>query len=118
MSKTKITTEQLLIPVSILSFTLLFLFLFQISQIMNDRDSLNQTLGRMEQPFAQSQNVNKQFGGLVAGSQKLAQEGNKSVQEIVAQLKKMGIIVEPPVKVTEGQVPGANAVPPKGLVKP
>ncbi len=112
-SNSKITTQQLLIPMSLIAFTIALFFAFQISQIMQDRDNLNQTLGRLDAPLAESKKINKQFGGLVQGTQKLAQEGNETAKDFVGRLKKIGVIVDKPQGT--GPVPGAIAPPP---VKP
>ncbi|HBM90537.1 MAG TPA: hypothetical protein DD400_01470 [Rhodospirillaceae bacterium] len=108
ISSNKITSTQLLIPMSLMVFTMVLLFAFQISQIMHDRDNLNQTLGHLDAPLAESEKINKQFGGLVQGTQKLAQEGNKTAKDFVGRLKKIGVIVDRP----QGQVPRVDDVPP------
>lgn len=116
-TKVKITTVELLIPMAMMGFAFMLFLAFQVSQIMTDRDSMNQILGGLKTPYEQSQNLNKQFGGLVAGSQKLANDGNKSVRKIVEKLREIGVIVEPK-KESKEPVTGANKVPPKGPKKP
>ncbi|MGE0109321.1 MAG: hypothetical protein AB7S81_06130 [Bdellovibrionales bacterium] len=116
--KEKVTTIELLIPMALMAFTMMLLFAFQISRILDERDALNQTYGQLEAPFMESQNLNKQFGGLVTGSQKLAQEGNKTAQGIVTQLKRIGIIMEPTQPEGKEPVPGAHKLLPEGPKKP
>lgn len=95
VKKNEVTVMHLLLPMSLLAFAMLFLFIFQISQIMNDREMLNKAHASLDAPFADSESVNKQFGGLVAGAQKLAQEGNKIAQNTIAELKKIGVNFTP-----------------------
>lgn len=115
----KITVSRLLVPVVLMAGTMLLLFAFQMTQIVRDRDALQRAVGQQETPFQQGQKLNAQFGGLVVGTQKLAQEGNKSAQTIVERLKQLGVIPpEQPAAASPAPVPAAREVPSSGPVKP
>lgn len=114
----RVTMTQLLVPVVMMAFTILLLFGLQMSQIMRERDMLHQTIGRLESPFQEGQKLNNQFSGLVLGTQKLAEEGNKTAQSFVDRLKQMGIVAQPPQQGQPAPVPGATAQPEAGPVKP
>jgi len=106
MSAAKSTTiplKHVLVPISLMAFTMALLFAFQMTQILRDRDALYLTLGRQEVPLQNSQKVNNQFGGLVVGTQKLAAEGNKSAMFLVERLKQIGVI--PPSRLRLSQPP-------------
>jgi len=115
----RVSTTQILIPMTIMGFILCFFFMFQLSQVMRDRDALHQTIGKMESPYAESQKLNAQFGGLVVGTQKLAREGNASAVDLEKRLKQVGIIQDPSQSAaTTAPVPVAKEKSVPGPVKP
>ncbi|MGE4351146.1 MAG: hypothetical protein AB7E52_03045 [Bdellovibrionales bacterium] len=116
----RISTKHLLVPMLVMAFTMALFFVFQMTQIMRDRDALNQTFGRQTAPFEQSQKLNAQFGGLVVGTQKLAEDGNKSAVQLTERLKQIGVIQTPsaaPAQQT-APVPVAMEKQSDGPVKP
>lgn len=116
-----IAIKHILIPISMMAFTMALLFAFQMTQILRDRDALHQTIARQEGPIQESQKINNQFGGLVIGTQKLAGEGNKSAQFLVERLKQVGVIppARPPMDaIAPAPVPAATAMTPPGPIKP
>ena len=120
-AKDQITIKQLLVPLAIISLTMTLLFAFQMTQITRDREALEKTLQQQEEPLAQSQKLNSQFGGLVVGTRQLAQEGNPSAKNLVEQLKQIGVIpAEQPQAAPAGfaPVPAAQAPSQPGPVKP
>lgn len=88
----RVSNTQILIPMTIVGFLLAFFFMFQMAQVMRDRDALHQTIGRQEAPYTESQKLNTQFGGLVVGTQKLAKEGNATALDLEKRLKQIGVI--------------------------
>jgi len=113
-----ISLTNLLIPITLMALTLFLFSLFQLSQIMRDRDSLNQAVGRLDVPFENAQKLNAQFSGLVVGTQKLAKEGNASAKDIVVRLKKIGVLPDQDQKAPPAPVPAATEKAPPGPVKP
>ncbi len=115
----KMTVSRLLPPLALLAGTMMLLFAFQMTQIVRDRDALMQTLGRLEKPMQESEKLNAQFGGLVVGTKKLAEEGDKSVQPLVERLKQIGVIM-PDQQAAPTPITGIGKAPPvaPGPVKP
>lgn len=91
----RISIKQMLLPLVIMSFTMALFFIFQMTQVVRDRDVLNRTYGTQEALYVDSQKLNTQFGGLVVGTQKLAREGNTSAVELEKRLKQIGVLQEP-----------------------
>ncbi|MDD2325952.1 MAG: hypothetical protein PHW63_08140 [Alphaproteobacteria bacterium] len=117
-SSDRVSSTQMLVPMTIMALTVALFFAYQLTQIMNDRSSLNVMTGRIEAPYNDSQKLNNQFGGLVVGTKKLAEQGNASAKEIVKRLEQLNIIQS-----EQQQQPAASAVPVKdeevkGPVKP
>lgn len=119
-STDRLSTRQMLIPLVVMAFTMALFFAYQMTQVMRDRDSLNQAYGRQETPFVESQKLNTQFGGLVVGTQKLAKDGNQSAVELEKKLKQIGVIQEPtPATATQtAPIPVAMEKKSDGPVKP
>jgi alkyl hydroperoxide reductase subunit AhpF len=95
-------------------------FSFLLSNDADRRESrrLQRAVGQ-QNALSAGQKLNAQFGGLVVGTQKLAQEGNKSAQTIVERLKQLGVIPpEQPAAASPAPVPAAREVPSSGPVKP
>jgi|GEM_PF-731503 len=119
--KEQITMTQLLTPMIFMALTLLILFCFQMSQILHDRDSLNQSISQQEPSIQEAQKINAQFGGLVMGTRRLAEQGNKGAAALVDQLKQIGVIPQDMPRSQAGSpapVPGASGgvTPPPGMV--
>lgn len=116
----RLPSRHILVPMVLMAFTMALFFVFQMTQVMRDRDSLNQAYGRQEPAFTESQKLNSQFGGLVVGTQKLAKEGNKSAVDLEAKLKQIGIIHEPEPMTAQKTAPVPVAMEKKsdGPVKP
>lgn len=119
----KMTPQQLLIPLSIITLSLLLFFAFQMTQVLKERGALKQNLANIQTPLEQGQKLTQQFGGLVTGTQKLALEGNVIAKDFVERLKKIGVIMAPPANAEKpaspmAPVPAASEVPEKGPVKP
>ena len=111
--------KNLLVPMSILAFTLALFFVFQMTQVMRDRSYLNQTMTQLDAPFAESQKLNAQFGGLVVGTKKLAEDGNASAKDLVNRLKQIGVLPDQaPSTESPAPVPAALEKTAPGPVKP
>jgi len=122
-SDCQFTTTHILVPVSLMAFTMMLLFAFQGTQIMRDRDALHEAKGQQEKAFVDSQRVQEQVKALLVGTQQLAEKGNKNAQEISARLKQAGIIQTPAAAPAEkaaspAPVPAASETPERGPVKP
>jgi len=113
-----VSNTQILIPMTIMGFLLCFFFMFQLMQVMRDRDALHQTIGRQESPYTESQKLNAQFGGLVAGTQRLAKEGNATALDLEVRLKRIGIIQDAAPTAMTAPVPAAKEQGVPGPVKP
>ncbi len=114
-----ITTTHILVPIAVMAVTLLLLFAFQMTQIMRDRTNLQQAMAQQQRQVEDAQKLNTQFGGLVVGTRKLAEEGDKNAQLLIEQLKKIGVIPSERPGLPPAQVPAAmGKAPPAGPVKP
>lgn len=120
MKHDHLTVKSLLLPMAIMSFTLALFFVFQTTQVMRDRSYLTQTLSQMEAPFAESQKLNAQFGGLVVGTRQLAEQGNVPAKELVKRLQQIGVMANQEVtpEGSNAMVPVAREKTPAGPVKP
>ena len=90
--------SKLMLPVLIIALTLALMTTFQMRQIMTERKLVKQAYEQQEQALSQVQQVNKQFESLAVGTARLAGEGNATAQGIVADLKRVGISVNPNAK--------------------
>lgn len=121
--------------VAILAVALLGFTLFQLSQILTDRGNLGklheQAAKNMEQVdkvLAENQKMLDQLNAIAIGTQRLADSGNPNAKEIVAQLTKLGIKINPNFKEDQekaaaeaaakaaGSAPAAAA--PQGMTPP
>ncbi len=116
-SSSRLTATHLLIPISLLSFTVALLFAFQSGQILRDRDALHQAFGQQQAAFADSQKLQGQLNALVTGTQKLADQGNKHAKVVADRLKELGVIAAP-AQSSQAPVPAATEKVEPGPVKP
>ena len=119
-SSDRISMKQMLMPLVIMSFTMALFFVFQMTQVVRDRDMLNRTYGSQEAAYTESQKLNTQFGGLVVGTQKLAKEGNQSAVELEKRLKQIGVLPDQTAQQANSTAPVPVAMEKKsnGPVKP
>src|ERR1043166_7491383 len=115
--------------VTILALAMLGFGLFQMSQILVDRGALGKVKEQMETNLAQADKVlaeNKkmldQLNVIAIGTQKLADSGNSKAKDIVTQLNRLGIKINPNFKAGEppppvGAPPGAPPPPPEAPPK-
>jgi hypothetical protein len=66
-----------------------------MGQILSDRNRLVAMDQQLSEPFAQSKKLNDQFGGLVRGTNLLAQEGNETAKQLASRLIELGILTAP-----------------------
>lgn len=92
----RLTMRHLLVPVTLVTFTVLLMLGYQTVQIMRDRDALNMTKGQQEKAFQDGQRLQSQLNALLLGTQKLADQGNKSAKVITGKLKDIGIQITSP----------------------
>ena len=111
MPAPRITTSQTLLPVLLLSVSLVGFFLFQTSVLIGDHRSLVITRGQQDKPLEQAEKLKAQLTGLASGTLKLAQQGDKNAQNIIDQLKKAGVNVldQPAPAATGSSTPKASA---------
>ncbi len=110
----KIGIPQVLCALTLLSFVVLMFLAFQTTQVMRERGVLRQAYAQQDKPVDEAQKLQAQLAGLATGTAKLAQEGNKNAQAIVARLKEMGITIAPP----SAEAPPMGAPGPRGSVPP
>lgn len=89
------------LAVLLIAVTLLLMTGFQMRQIINERDMLQQQYAAQEEQLGKVKQISAQFESLAVGTARLAGEGNASAQKIVASLAQLGINVNP--NATEGQ---------------
>src|ERR1700761_3433442 len=92
----KITLAHVLIPLTLVAFTLFLMLAFQMTQILRDREALHQAKTQQEKPLEDVQKLQAQLSALALGTKKLADGGDKNAQTIIAQLKQAGIVVGAP----------------------
>ncbi len=96
--------NKMVLPVLIIALTLALMTTFQMRQILTERKLVKQAYEQQEQPLSQVQQVNKQFESLAVGTARLAGQGNATAQGIVADLRRVGISVNPNAKGDEKAV--------------
>lgn len=69
--------------------------LFQTVQLVSERSALNQTHARQVQALDQAEKARAAMDSLASKTQKLADSGNSSAQQIIAELKQRGITINP-----------------------
>jgi len=107
MASDKITATQLLFPLSMLSLVVVVFLGFQTTLLMTDRAALSQAHMAQDKPLEQALKVKEQANVLAVGTKKLADGGNKDAQNIIAQLKKMGIEVQDQAPASAPAAPAA-----------
>jgi hypothetical protein len=108
--------------ITLLAIGLLIFTLFQLTQVLQDGGNLSKAKAQVEKNHAE---VNKavdegkkmidQLNDIAIGTQKLADAGNANAKEIVAQMNKLGIKIDPNFK--KGQS-DKNAVAPAAGTPP
>jgi hypothetical protein len=115
--------------VTILAFALLGFSVFQFTQVLVDRDSIHkmqeQTAKNIEQAdkiLADNQKMLDQLNAIAIGTQRLADAGNNNAKEIVMQLNRLGIKINPNFKPGQEGQPQSNTAPvpgpTPGLIQP
>ncbi|MGE3623956.1 MAG: hypothetical protein AB7H77_08830 [Bdellovibrionales bacterium] len=107
----KITPAQILFPVALVAFVVFLMLGFQLTQIMRDRQSMNEAMAAQEKPIEEVRKVQEQLNALAIGTQKLADNGNKPAKAIIERMNQMGITVNP-------NAPGAAAPQPTSGIQP
>lgn len=87
--------------VMIVAATLVLMVAFQMKQVMAERGAIQQNFAAQEATLKQVRDVSAQFESLAVGTAKLAGEGNKTAVDLIAQMKKIGVNVNP--NATAGQ---------------
>lgn len=96
--------------VTILAFALVGFTIFQFTQILADRDNIHKAqeqiqknIEQADKVLADNQKMLDQLNAIAIGTQRLADAGNPNAKEIVAQLNRLGIKINPNFK--PGQEP-------------
>ncbi len=104
--------------ITVLAVALLGFTTFQFTQILVDRDTIRkvqeQTKANIEQAdkvLAENQKMLDQLNAIAIGTQRLADAGNTNAKEIVVQLGRLGIKINPNFKA--GQEPSGSPGQPK-----
>jgi hypothetical protein len=100
--------------VTLLAVGLLVFTLFQLTQILQDGSNLSKAKAQVQKNLEEAtkavdegQKMQDQLNAVAIGTQKLADAGNANAKEIVAQMGKLGIKIDPNFK--KGQTPPAAA---------
>ena len=96
--------NKLTLPVLIIAVTLTLMTAFQMRQVLVERKLVADAFAGQEQPLSQAKQVGAQFESLAVGTARLAGNGNATAQGIVADLKRIGITVNP------NATPGQSAI--------
>jgi hypothetical protein len=99
------TTQPL--PLILVILALVIWFSFQTVQLYNERQNLKTMHANQEQIITDAGKMRTQLDAIAAGTKQLADQGNANAQEIVQQLAKSGISINPK------QQTGASASAPK-----
>lgn len=109
-----------------LALGLLIFTVFQLTQVLQDRVNLSQAhtqiktnVAEIDKALAEGDKMLEQLNDVAIATQKLADGGNANAKEIVTQMNRMGIKIDPNFK--KGQkpaVPGAPATPPSAATPP
>jgi hypothetical protein len=110
MTCEKITSQQAVLPILILSFCLAAFFIFQTCLIFSDRSSLNAVYEQQNAPLEQVEKVKTRVNGMIKGLLTLSKQGNKNATAIIDDLKKAGITFQ--------DEPAPGATPPAAPAKP
>ncbi len=108
--------------VTVLAVALLGFALFQMTQIFADRDNLHKAKTQVEAAITQAdkvltdnQKMLDQLNAIAIGTQRLADSGNANAKEIVTQLGRLGIKINPNFKEGDKNAkPGEGAAPAGG----
>lgn len=91
--------------VTILAVALLGFGIFQFTQILADRDNLHKAqeqvqknIEQADKVLADNQKMLDQLNAIAIGTQRLADAGNANAKEIVGQLTRLGIKINPNFK--------------------
>lgn len=91
--------------VTLLAVALLGFFLFQMTQVMADKANLSKVAeqaeknnAQLDKVLAENQKMLDQLNAIAIGTQRLADAGNANAKEIVQQLARLGIKINPNFK--------------------
>lgn len=83
------------VPVLLLAGSLLLMTGFQSMQLMREGETLQQRLAQQKTALEEAGKVRKQLEAVAQGTALLAREGNGNARQLLAQLRKAGITVNP-----------------------
>jgi hypothetical protein len=86
---------ELATAVGLLIAAMLVLAGFLLYQSIADRHALLATIASQEQPLQQAKRVQAQLNALASATAKLADEGDAGAKQIIDNMKKQGIHVQP-----------------------
>jgi septal ring factor EnvC (AmiA/AmiB activator) len=99
-----------------LAAALLFFVIFQLTQILADRSSLekaktqiSENVTQADKVLADNQKMLDQLNAIATGTQRLADAGNANAKEIVAQLGRAGIKINPNFKEDQAKAAASKA---------
>lgn len=111
MSECKTKKSVAILAVALLGFTL-----FQLSQILADGGNLRKmheqakkNMEQVDKVLADNQKMLDQLNAIAIGTQRLADAGNNNAKEIVAQLTRLGIRINPNFKEDQEKAAAAAA---------
>lgn len=83
------------VPLLLLAIAVLVWFGFQTIQLVQERSALATLNGSQEATYRNAQKMRGQLDALAAGTQKLANAGNRNAQSVVGALQQRGITINP-----------------------
>lgn len=111
--------------ITIIAATLFGFSIFQFTQILADRDNLHKAqeqvqknIEQADKVLADNQKMLDQLNAIAIGTQRLADAGNPNAKEIVAQLSRLGIKINPNFKAGQEGQPATAPEAPKHFQAP
>ena len=86
---------ELATAIGLLIVAMLVLAGFLLYQAIDDHRLLLKTLANQEQPLQQARQIKAQLGALSSGATKLAEQGDATAKQVIDELRKQGIHIEP-----------------------
>lgn len=81
------------LPVLLLTITSLAWFLFQATQLLAERNTLQQSREAQQAQVQQSQKLRDSLDGLASDTARLAEQGNRNAKLVVDELRKRGVTI-------------------------
>jgi hypothetical protein len=110
-SNERLTSGQILFPIFLIGLVIFISLINQTTGIIRERHNLNDAVTQQAQAVEQAQKVDAQVNALAAGTAKLADKGDNSAKDVVARMKKAGIVLGPQPQAPTTSKPASTSVP-------